>query len=139
MNKRVLLFAVTFLFPVLGTSQEVCPCIPMAPVWIATPCDTWNCAQAAMIVANGDPFVVAVPTSSPRKTWIVLRRTIGGAAAVSPDNPFEVQSFSSAADGAHSFGQVAADHFPVMVTTVDGKTLVVRFKEAQMPAEQSPQ
>jgi len=135
-KKIVFFFVAAIVFGgAVASAQDPCPCVPLAPVWIPTPCETWNCAQAAMIMANGDPYVMAVPTRSTKFKWVVLRRVVSGSAAISPDNPFQVESFSGASDGAQNYASIASDHMPVMVTATDGKTLVVHLKEAELPPD----
>ena len=46
------------------SQQAPCPCGPLSYQWIVEPCESWNCAAASMIIANGDKYVLAVPTNS---------------------------------------------------------------------------
>jgi hypothetical protein len=137
MVRQKLLFAAVaiLLTGVAASAQDACPCVPLGYVWISTPCETWNCAQAAMILANGDAHVMSVPTRSAKYKWVVLRRIVSGSAVVSPDNPFELDSYESPADAARSYASFAADRMPLMLTTTDGKTLVVRLRQAEIPPD----
>ncbi len=70
MVKKVFAAVVLTLAVGSGFAQNVCPCIPISRVWVVTACETWNCAQSAMILANGDPYVVSVPTGGSQFKWL---------------------------------------------------------------------
>jgi hypothetical protein len=130
MFKKVFAAAVLSLAVASGFAQNVCPCIPLSHVWVVTACETWNCAQSAMILANGDPYVVSIPTGGSKFKWVIARRVVAGTATVSPDDPFVVDSVPSAYDAAARFGAIAPDMLPVMLTTVDGESLLIRLRTA---------
>jgi hypothetical protein len=134
MFKRVFASAVLALAvtPLLG--QNVCPCIPISHQWIVTACETWNCAMSAMVLANGDPYVVSAPTGGSQFKWIVARRVVAGTATVSPDDPFVVDSIPNASDAATRFSTIPPENLPIIITTVDGDSLLIRLKE---PDQQS--
>lgn len=128
--KRILpLFLAAVLFPIVVSADPPCPCFPHETTWIVTHCDTWNCAASAMIVANGDPYVMTMPTSSDSYRWVVVRRVASGSVVVSPDEPFELETFTTASDGATRLGVIDPIRFPMMISTPDGRTLVVSLKE----------
>jgi len=110
-----------------------CPCFTTGLMWIADACETWNCAASAMVLANGDPHVLVIPTASNNFKWVVLRRVVSGSVAISPDTPFVVQSFQSMPDGTAHFGAIGNDRVPMMLTTADGDVLVVALREPQHP------
>jgi len=116
----------------LGAAEQanVCPCVPAAPHWTATPCETWTCASAAMILAAGDPTVFAVPTNSKQFPWVVLRRVgVEGAMISSPDQePFEVESFTTLPEGSGRFDSIDHSFMPMLMTTTDGLVLVVHLR-----------
>ncbi len=130
MSKRVALLAVLLLTSLPASSQEVCPCPVLSYTWVATACETWNCAASAMIVANGDPMVMSIPTGGSQYKWIILKRMVTGSAIVSPDEPFLVDSYTTATDAAVHLGTLDGDMLPMLVTTVDGTSLVIRLKKA---------
>ncbi|HXG58101.1 MAG TPA: hypothetical protein VNL91_03690 [Thermoanaerobaculia bacterium] len=82
-------------------------------------------------MANGDPFVLALPTNTATYRWVVLRRTAQGGVVVHPENPFEVEIFQSTAEGSARFDSLPPTLAPALVTTTDGKTLVVRLKHPE--------
>jgi hypothetical protein len=107
-----------------------CPCVPLSHEWIATACETWNCAMSALIDANGDPYVVAVPNGNPQWKWIVLRRVTAGSAIVSPDAPFTVEQFDGTAEASARFAALDHDSFPTLMSMIDGKMVVVSLRPA---------
>lgn len=124
---RRLALAVAIAIPLFAASsraQEACPCIPLTYEWIATPCDSWNCAASAVVIANGTN-VVPLPTTSSDYTWVVLRRVVTGSAIVSPDAPFKVDGFDSLSSASARFYAIDHELTPMLVTVPDGKVLVV--------------
>lgn len=61
---------------------------PIRYTWIATSCTTWNCAAAALVIADGEPNVLVLPTSITDHPWIILRRVEEGSVYVPEDEPF---------------------------------------------------
>ena len=93
--------------------------------WFATPCDTWGCAIAAMASANGDRFVIVLPTKSTAHPWVVLKRTDAGFTEGTVDPTFQVEGFSDLAVAAARFSSIEKEQIPILVTTTDGGMLVV--------------
>jgi hypothetical protein len=125
--------AVPLLLLLLLTSaavgDPVCPCYPTSYEWIVTPCDTWNCAVSAMIDANGNPFVMPMPTNASKYPWVVVRRVVAGA-VVMPDNaPFRVERFDSVTLASARFTTIEPDHMPFMMTAPDGTSVVVFLRD----------
>src|SRR5215212_11401032 len=92
--------AITFLSLFLVVSaaaddQSPCPCVPLTPTWTVTACETWNCASAALIKANGDPHTFALPTASDTFKWIVVRRVVGGSSIAATNAPFLLDQFDN--------------------------------------------
>jgi hypothetical protein len=107
--------------------DKVCPCVPLTYEWVASPCETWECAQAALAVAHGDPYVVAMPTAGSWK-WVVLRRVVSGSFIVSPESPFGVELFDGVAEASARFASLDHDALPILMSTVDGKMVVVSLR-----------
>ena len=110
--------------------DNVCPCVPLSHSWVVTACETWNCAQAAMVLANGDPFVMSMPTNDTKYGWIVARRIVTGTAVTAPDSPYIIESNASFADAAAQFSALDPNMLPMIVTASDGVTLLIRLREA---------
>ncbi|HKO56897.1 MAG TPA: hypothetical protein VJ276_13565 [Thermoanaerobaculia bacterium] len=132
MARRSTLFFLLLLLatPIAVTADDnPCPCIPKSLVWIVDACETWNCAQAALVQANGDPFVLSMPTASTQWKWIVMRRVVAGSATVSPDSPFLIDSYSQLNDALSQFTTIDKTALPMMFSAVDGAMLVVRLRD----------
>lgn len=124
--KRFLAIAfLTLAVPAAAMAQQVCPCVPTTKLWIVEACETWNCAASAAILANGDPYVVAVPTGSSDYKWVVVRRVVAGAVEVPADAPFVVETFDTLPSASARFAAISTDLQPQMITGADGKFLVI--------------
>ena len=113
--------------------QEVCPCVPVTHEWIVTACDTWNCAASAVIAANGDRYVMPLPTNSADYTWVVMRRIVSGSGIASPNAPFKIDGFDGLAEATARYYSIDSRLQPMLVTAPDGKVLVVARAEAEPP------
>ena len=123
MHKFVIaLIALALLTPL--QAQQVCPCVPIAYEWVAVPCDSWNCAASAVLLANG-ANVVPLPTTSNDFTWVVLKRMAVGSATISPDAPFKVDGFDGLTEASARFFTIDHQLQPMLITVPDGKVLVI--------------
>lgn len=131
-----LLAVLMLVTPLVHADDNPCPCIPISYVWVVTACETWNCAQSAMILANGDPYVIAMPTGSAEHKWVVMRRVAAGSVTVSPDEPFIVDAYDSMSEASIQYGGADPATLPMLVSGYDGKALLVRLRQA--PAAKRP-
>jgi hypothetical protein len=134
MRTLVLIFLISvslLLVPAVASPQEVCPCVPLTYQWIVTPCDTWNCAAAATIMANGDRYVLSVPTGSDDFKWVIVRRVVTGSAVVSPNAPFKIDSFESMIEASTRFDSITRELQPMLITSPDRKLLVIARSEPE--------
>lgn len=115
----------------LNADDNVCPCVPLSHEWIATSCETWNCAQAALILANGDPYVFAVPTASTTWKWVVLRRVVSGSFIPSADEPFVLEQFEGMPAAVARFSALDHDTVPMLMSMTDGKAVVLSLRAAR--------
>lgn len=122
-----MVICITFGAVVAGDADP-CPCVVLGYTWMATPCETWNCAAAALVLANGDPNTMVLPTTHSQVKWVVLKRLVPGSVTVSPDSPVLVEQFSNMVDGSVRFAALDHDSAPLMVTTTDGNVLVVHMR-----------
>lgn len=120
------------LVPLPAVAQQVCPCVPITHVWTAEACDTWNCAAAATIMANGDQYVLTLPTNDDEHKWVVVRRITSGSATVSPDAPFTVEQFDDGNVAMARFNGIDHGLHPMVVTGADGKFLVIARSAASV-------
>jgi hypothetical protein len=129
--RRTLLTVLLAILPVYGKAQQACPCVPIAHEWIVSACDTWNCAVAAQVIAEGSPDVIAMPSGSDDFKWIVLRRVATGGAIVSPEGPFKIETFTNVGDGAVRFQAINPELRPLLLTVPDGNVLIVSRNTSQ--------
>jgi hypothetical protein len=127
---RYLKLTLLLLFVPAITFAGQQPGVPLSNEWLVIPCETWNCAASALVLAAGDQYVMSMPTKSDKFPWIVIRRVPSGSFYVPPDAPFVLESFDSAGDGSARFAAITTDHGPMMLTAPDGKALVISLRAA---------
>ncbi|MEA2336094.1 MAG: hypothetical protein QOE82_101 [Thermoanaerobaculia bacterium] len=128
--KRAILFVACALFTQVLQAQEMCPCVPITQMWVVEAADTWNKAASAMVMANGDPYVVTLPAATGDGRWIVLKRVNAGAYVAPPDAPFLMETFDGVSAASARFTATSSDHAPMMLTLPDGKVVLVTSREA---------
>lgn len=135
MNKCVVAFICLLLLPMAVGAQEHCPCVPVSHLWTVEPCETWNCATAATLLAAGDKYVFAMPTSSDDFKWVVLRRVAAGT-AVQFGGPFTIETFDTSFTAMSRLGAIDPQLTPMITTGADGKFLIIArsFPEARKRA-----
>ena len=99
--------------------------------WMATPCDTWGCAIAAMAQANGDPYVIVLPTRSSAHPWVVLKRVEIGTVEDPVDPVFIAECFGGMTEASARFDAMDLEKIPILVTSTDGGIIVVCLHETQ--------
>ena len=109
--------------------------VPGGSTWFADACESWNCAASALVLANGDGTVVALPTPDAKYKWLVLRRLPAGAIYVTPENPFQVDVVPSYVEGASMLATMDIRHAPMIVTM--GQTIL--FITTRPPKERAAQ
>jgi hypothetical protein len=113
---------VTLCFSLPVTAQEVVK--PIRWTWIVSSCNTWNCAAAALVMANGKPDVIALPTGREDKPWLVLRRVEEGSIFIPDDEPFTCDVFSTLNDANSAFQAMDSCHGPIVLTVPDGRSVI---------------
>lgn len=101
---------------------------PIRYTWIATSCETWNCAVAALVLADGDPHVLVLPTAHEKRPWLVLKRVEQGAIAVPDEEPFTCSVYDTVLDASMVFAQTDACRFPLIVSVPDGRMIVAMLQ-----------
>jgi hypothetical protein len=109
--------------------------VPSGSTWFADGCETWNCAAAAMVLANGDGSVVALPSQDAKYKWLVLRRLPSGDVSPTLENPFQVEVVPSYVQGASLLATMDIRQSP-MILTVGQTILLIRTRA---PRERSAQ
>jgi hypothetical protein len=108
-------------------TPNTCPCVPIANYWVVTPCETWNCASSALILANGDPYVMSMPTTSSKYKWVVIRRLTGDA-PVEGDTTFKAEVFDSMGEATSRYAAMDSTYCALAMSTPDGKALVIALR-----------
>lgn len=99
--------------------------VPVTYTWIADACGDWNCAKGALALAEGDRYVIALPTSDAEWPWMVLRRVAAGSVYLPPDHPVSVEGFDSIAEAAARFASIEQSRAPILVTSMGTRMLVL--------------
>jgi hypothetical protein len=97
-------------------ADETLKLVPNESTWFADGCETWNCAAAALVLANGDGTVVALPSPDAKFKWLVLRHVSSGSFFITPENPFQVDVVSSFAQGASMLATMDVRQAPMIIT-----------------------
>src|SRR5258708_3043392 len=86
-----------------ASAQQVWPGVPLTRLWIATTCDTWNCAAAQLIMANGDPMTFTISSGNVDHPWVVVRQIVAGSAANVSADPYQLETFDGIATATARF------------------------------------
>ncbi|HUJ15420.1 MAG TPA: hypothetical protein VL284_16660 [Thermoanaerobaculia bacterium] len=125
------LFAMFVITLMAGSAraQQVCPCVPVSKLWIASSCDTWACASAMVSIGGGDGNAFAVPAGGDDHRWIVVHQVAAG--AFTDDSPFNVETFDRGriTDAATRLGLIAPELHPLILSAPDGRILVVSLQD----------
>lgn len=105
------------------------PTKPIRFTWIATSCANWNCAAAALVLANGDRHVIVLPTGHDARPWVVLRRVEEGSLYVPEEEIFGCEIFDSVTLAAARFASVASCRLPIILSVPDGRAIVVSLND----------
>jgi hypothetical protein len=97
---------------------------PIRYTWIASSCSTWNCAAAALVLANGDKYVIVLPTGREDAPWVVLKRVEEGSIYVPPEEPYTCEVFADLHGGTARFHALDSCHAPMILNVPDGRTVV---------------
>jgi len=122
----IFMFSMSFALP--AGAQQACPCIPLSNVWVVKSCDTWNCAAASLIMANGDPYTVSLSTGNTDHPWVIVRRIVTGTATDSSDDPYQLDAFDHATEAMSHFSAMPDSARPIMVSAPDGKMLILSLR-----------
>ena len=123
MKRHSVLVALATLFiAVSSIAQDTTK--PIRYTWIVNSCERWSCAAAALVTAEGDPHVIALPTGREDRPWLVLRRVEEGSIFLPEGEPFTCDVFPSISDASAVFTSMKACHAPVIMTVPDGRAVV---------------
>lgn len=99
--------------------------------WVATACDTWNCALVAMAQSNGDPYVIILPTKSTAHPWVVLKRMEIGVVEIPEDGTFTAECFGTMGEASARFSSYDSEKIPILITAPDGGMIVICLHDVQ--------
>jgi hypothetical protein len=128
---RTTLFAVAAALLIAAPVTAECPCIPLTHLWAVKTCTDWNCAQTELLLASGDPQVMAIPVAMNDTRWLVVRRFTAGAAVDTTNDPFQLQQYDRIDDAIPRYALLSRDFKPHLLTAPDGQVLVITLKQAE--------
>jgi len=108
-----------------------CPCVPLSHLWIVKTCSDWNCATTDLLLAGGDPQVIAVPVAMDDSRWLIVRRFVAGSAIDVSDDPFQLRQFDAMEGAVAHYAGLTYDRRPMLFTAPDGQVLVISLKQAE--------
>lgn len=124
--KRPLILLVLLLFAV---SLHADFAKPIRYTWVVTSCPTWNEAASAMVLANGNPNVMILPTGNRERPWVILKLVEQGAVYDPEDEPYSCEVSATVADASGRYAVVDACRGPMMLSVPDGRAVVISLKE----------
>jgi hypothetical protein len=125
--KRTMLAAALLMLAAVTVDAQITN--PIRWTWIATSCDTWNCAAAALVLANGDKHVIALPTGNEERPWLLLRRVEQGSIVIPEDEPYGCEVYANVTEAGSAFTAMDSCHGPMMMNVPDGRAVVVSLSE----------
>jgi hypothetical protein len=102
---------------------------PIRYTWIAESCASWNCAAAALVLADGSSDVIILPTRDADSPWIVLRRVEEGSIFIPDDEPFLCEVFAGLPDATARFMATTDCHAPLILNLPDGRAAMASLRE----------
>ena len=97
---------------------------PIRYTWIAESCEKWNCAAAALVMANGEPNLIVLPTGHDDRPWLILRRVEEGSVFIPETEPFSCEVFETVDVAISRFTAMNNCHAPLILNVPDGKVIV---------------
>lgn len=131
--KRIVAAAVLAILLTPAAAAEITK--PIRYTWMATSCTTWNCAAAALVMANGDKYVIVLPTGQEDRPWLILRRIEEGSIALPENEPFTCNVFDTVVDATSHYTAMDGCHGPLLLNTPDGRAVVASLLQC---ANQAP-
>jgi hypothetical protein len=104
---------------------------PITYTWIATSCETWNCAVSALVMADGDKYVITLPTGNADRPWLILRRVEEGSIYIPEDEPFACEVFDTVTAATSHMTAMDTCHGPIILNVPDGRTVVTAISDCK--------
>jgi hypothetical protein len=128
MNRILCTAALAMFLSVPLLAQE--PIVkPIRYTWIVTSCTTWNCAAAALVMADGDKHTMALPTGREERPWLILKRVEEGSIYIPEDEPFGCAVFDTVAAATTHFDGLDTCRAPMILSVPDGRAVVTSAHE----------
>ena len=108
-------------------AQEVTK--PIEYTWIVSSCETWNCAASALVMANGEPNVLVLPTNVPELPWVILRRVEQGSIYIPDTEAFGCDVYSEVNEATSHYSGMDLCRKAMVLTVPDGKSVVVSLQQ----------
>lgn len=106
---------------------------PIRYTWVVTSCATWNCAASALIMADGEPNVIAVPTTDTQSPWLVLRRVEEGSVYIPETESFGCDVFGEVASATSHYLAMDSCRSPMVFSVPDGRAVVISLNQCGQP------
>ena len=109
---------------------------PIRYTWIASSCETWNCAAAALVLADGDKHVIVLPTGQTDRPWVIVKRVEEGSIFIPDDEPFHCEVFDTVTDASSYFGAMDSCHGPLILNVPDGRAVITSLQKCPSTKKQ---
>ena len=126
MKRTMLAAALLFLAAASAQAQVE---NPIRWTWIVTSCETWNCAAAALVLANGDKHTIVLPTGNEARPWLILKRVEEGSVYIPEGEPYGCEVLPNVAAAGARFAAMSECHGPLMLNVPDGRAVVVSLNQ----------
>jgi hypothetical protein len=105
---------------------------PIRYTWLATVCASWNCAAAALILADGNRHVIVLPTRDEEHPWVVLRRFEEGSIFIPDSEPYTCEVLNTVHEAASRVSVLEDSGCrPLILNVPDDRTVVISLKSCQ--------
>jgi hypothetical protein len=101
---------------------------PIHYTWIVSSCETWNCAASALVMANGEPNVIVLPTNVPELPWVILRRVEEGSLYIPETEAFGCDVYAEVSEASSHYAAMDGCRKGMVLTVPDGRSLVVALQ-----------
>jgi hypothetical protein len=128
--KRSFVLASTLLMAAAAVHAEPIT-NPITYTWIATSCATWNCAVSALVMADGDKYVITLPTGDADRPWVILRRVEEGSIYIPEDEPFACEVFDTVTAATSHMSAMDTCHAPIILNVPDGRAVVTSISDCK--------
>jgi hypothetical protein len=96
---------------------------------VVSSCETWNCAASALVMANGEPNVIVLPTNVPDLPWLILKRVEEGSLYIPETEAFGCDVYDAVADATNHYTAMETCRKGMVLTVPDGRSVVVALQK----------